>query len=409
MTRKTPTTPSYRLYKRTGQAVVSIDGRDFYLGPHGSETSKAEYDALVSRWLASGRKLDTPGPAGLTVVELIREYWRFVETYYVNADGDATPRVPQVRTALAIVKRLYGRTLAKDFGPVRLRTVRQAFVDGGWSRTYVNQQIHRVRRMFRWGVQNELLPADVIQSLQSLEGLRKGRGGRETPRVRPLADTVLDGTLKHASPMVAAMAQLQRVTGMRSGELVLLRGADLDMSGETWLYTPQRHKTAHLDYPRQIAIGPQGQSILRPWLKGDATAYVFSPRRSMELVRAARTAARKTPAGHGNVPGTNRVRHPERVPHERYTVGSYRRAIHYACDHAFPPPDGLADDEVRAWRADHRWGPHRLRHAYATEARRMGFSLEVIRAAMGHRGVQVTTLYAEADLGKSREIALKIG
>ena len=29
--------PSYRLHKPTGQAVVRIDGRDFYLGKYGTE------------------------------------------------------------------------------------------------------------------------------------------------------------------------------------------------------------------------------------------------------------------------------------------------------------------------------------------------------------------------------------
>ena len=422
--------PAYRLYRRTGQAVVTIDGTNFYLGPHGSARSVEEYDRLTGEWLAHGRRLPPPthdAAPGITIVELIRNYWRHVETYHTDADGKATARVPQVKTALAIVKRLYGGTPATDFGPVRLRTVRQAMIDAKWSRCYVNQQVHRVRRMLRWGVQNELIPADVLQGLQALEGLRKGRGGRETAKVKPLPDDVLEATLRHTPEMVAAMARMQRVTGMRSGELLRLRGADIDMSGETWLYSPPKHKTAHLDYARQIAIGPKAQTLLRPWLVGDAAAYVFSPRRSMELVRAARSKARETPIGYGNAPGTNRKRRPKRVLHDRYTVAAYRRAIHHACDYAFPPPprlcqqgaetaaewrDRLTDDEkaeLTAWRAAHRWGPHRLRHAYATEARRAGFSLEIIRAALGHRGVQVTSLYAEIDVGKAREIALKIG
>jgi hypothetical protein len=36
---KSGSLPSYRLYKRTGQAVVTIDGRDHYLGEHGSPES----------------------------------------------------------------------------------------------------------------------------------------------------------------------------------------------------------------------------------------------------------------------------------------------------------------------------------------------------------------------------------
>ena len=36
--------PSYRKHKASGQAVVTLSGRDVYLGPHGSQVSKDEYD-----------------------------------------------------------------------------------------------------------------------------------------------------------------------------------------------------------------------------------------------------------------------------------------------------------------------------------------------------------------------------
>jgi hypothetical protein len=38
--------PKYRLHKTTGRAVVTIDGRDFYLGPYNSPESRAKYDEL---------------------------------------------------------------------------------------------------------------------------------------------------------------------------------------------------------------------------------------------------------------------------------------------------------------------------------------------------------------------------
>ena len=36
-------TPKYRRNKATGQAVVTLSGRDFYLGPWQSPKSKREY------------------------------------------------------------------------------------------------------------------------------------------------------------------------------------------------------------------------------------------------------------------------------------------------------------------------------------------------------------------------------
>src|SRR4051794_21016656 len=80
-------TPSYRLHKPTGQAVVTIEGRDLYLRKHGSPRSRAEYDRVIAEWLANGRRLATP--SDLSVVELIRAYYRHFEGYY-RKDGEPT-------------------------------------------------------------------------------------------------------------------------------------------------------------------------------------------------------------------------------------------------------------------------------------------------------------------------------
>lgn len=48
--RGAPETPpkKYRLYKRSGQAIVTLSGQDHYLGLHGSVESKTAYDLLIS-------------------------------------------------------------------------------------------------------------------------------------------------------------------------------------------------------------------------------------------------------------------------------------------------------------------------------------------------------------------------
>ena len=53
-------TPSYRLHKPSGQAVVTLDGRDIYLGRYGSPESRAEFDRLLAEWLSNGRRLPAP-------------------------------------------------------------------------------------------------------------------------------------------------------------------------------------------------------------------------------------------------------------------------------------------------------------------------------------------------------------
>ena len=49
--------PSYRLHKRSGQAVVTLNGKDHYLGKHKSKASYEEYDSIIAEYLANGKKL----------------------------------------------------------------------------------------------------------------------------------------------------------------------------------------------------------------------------------------------------------------------------------------------------------------------------------------------------------------
>ena len=68
--------PKYRLHRPSGQAVVTLSGRDFYLGAYDSEVSRVERDRLVAEWLVNGRALppDPQDEVGLTVAEVMLRY-----------------------------------------------------------------------------------------------------------------------------------------------------------------------------------------------------------------------------------------------------------------------------------------------------------------------------------------------
>jgi hypothetical protein len=57
MLRLTNTVPKYRKHKQSGQAIITLNGRDYLLGPHGTRASKIEYDRLIGEWLQHGRQL----------------------------------------------------------------------------------------------------------------------------------------------------------------------------------------------------------------------------------------------------------------------------------------------------------------------------------------------------------------
>src|SRR5262245_49255273 len=75
--------PKYRRHKASGQAVVTIAGKDRYLGLRNSRASKIEYDRLVGEWLASGRPTAPPAAEHeITIEEVIAAYWRYAKYHY---------------------------------------------------------------------------------------------------------------------------------------------------------------------------------------------------------------------------------------------------------------------------------------------------------------------------------------
>jgi hypothetical protein len=48
--------PAYRYHRSSGQAVVTMGGRDTYLGDYGTADSKREYNRLIAEWIANGRQ-----------------------------------------------------------------------------------------------------------------------------------------------------------------------------------------------------------------------------------------------------------------------------------------------------------------------------------------------------------------
>ena len=77
--------------------------------------------------------------------------------------------------------------------------------------------------------------------MRSVPGLKRGRSdARESKPVKPVPERTVDATIEYLSPTLAAMVRLQALTGMRGGELVVMRPVDIDTTGPVWLYTPER-------------------------------------------------------------------------------------------------------------------------------------------------------------------------
>lgn len=454
-----PKTPAYR--KRSGydQAIVTLTDaatkrrRDYWLGEYGSPASRERYHRLIAAWEAGGRRHPDPADAGIergtsaqaeaadgrpTVAMVIAAYWRWAQRYYQPNESGT------LRVSLRMLRQYHGSEAAEDFGPKKLRALREAMIAGDdtcdpprprWSRGYINQQVQRLRRMFRWAASQEMIPASVYQSLDTVEALKRGRTtAREGKKIAPVPQDRVDAVRPFVSRQVAAVIDLQLLTGARPGELLSMRPSDIerypseDNEPPVWLFRPREHKNQFRAMERTIVLGPRAQAVLEPFLDGrDPEAFVFSPAEAEAERRAAASAARKTPLSCGNRVGTNRALDPERAVGDRYTTPSYYVAIRRACDRAFPPPPPLGRREgetvadwrarltpkqkadLAAWQKAHRWHPHQLRHTAATEIRR-AFGLEAAQLALGHSSAQVTdAVYAERDHGKVAEIMRQVG
>lgn len=409
MPRLTNTVPKYRKHKASGQAVVTLDGQDFYLGPHGSRPSRREYDRLVGEWQQNGRQLPADGEqTALVMVELLNAYRKFADQYY-RKNGKPTGTIANIKPMLKLVRQRYGQTRVIEFGPLALKALQTRMVESGASRRYINDQTARIRQMFKWAASNEMIPFSVYQRLTTVDGLRKGRtAARENPPVPPVPDETVDQTLPHLPAVVADMVRFQRLTGSRPGEVCILRPCDVETDGEVWVYRPDSHKTEHHGRDRVIMIGPRAQDVLRSYLLRDDRAFCFSPADSETRRQRDRHDQRVTPLSCGNRPGTNRKRSARRTVGACYTNDSYRRAIHRACDKAFPAHEDLGDVETRDWLRNHRWSPNQIRHTTASEIRRK-YGLEAAQVTLGHSRADVTQIYAERDLDKAAAIMREVG
>ncbi len=395
-------TPKYRLHKPTGQAVVTLSGKDFYLGKHDTDESRAEYDRLVSEWLTNGRRATIDRGADLTVNEMLVAYLQYAEGYYQQS-----AELPNIKFAIRQLMRLYGHTLAGKFGPLALKVVREAMIRDDLCRNEINKRIRRIARAFKWAVENELVAPAVFQSLKAVPGLRYGRSeARESAPVKPVPEAFIDAVQSHVLPPVWAMIQLQRLTGMRPGEVTTIRGSDLNMAGKVWTYEPAKHKTAHHGHRRTIFIGPKAQDVLRPWLKTDLQASLFNPREAIQALRESQQMPHRTPKARTYAMLLKRGRRTKasRTPREQYTVEAYGKAIARAVklnNRALKKADPKADEMPH-------WHPHQLRHNAATWIRRE-FGLDVARVILGHRTPVVTEIYAEVDFNKAVDVMARVG
>jgi integrase len=255
---------------------------------------------------------------------------------------------------------------------MRFKLVRESWVASGKARSQCNKMAGRLRRAFKWGVEQELVAPSIYEALRAVEPLKKGRtAAKDRPKVKPVPDAVVDATLPLLSPVIRRMVELQRLTGMRPGEVCALQVEYLDRSGAVWVATLSKHKNEIYDHARTAYFGPKAQAIV------DAHGL---PASGFVFVAAAR--------------GRNKR-------HSHYRERSYRNAIARAIKRY---NDERKDGEAPL----PHWHPHQIRHTVGTVIRRR-FGVELAKIVLGHSTLTATEIYAERDVARAMEVVAEIG
>ena len=259
-----PRQPGYLHHKPSNQAYVRLGGHCRYLGEYGSPDSHRRYAALMADHLSgepnepsSGRDAIRP----LTVAELAE---RHLEHELARSKRGLVDR-QTYHAARYVVRALIAdhasMPLAR-FGPRALKAIQRRLVatpckvSAGrhagdaepptLSRAEVNRRVNGIRRLFRWGVSEELVPEPVLASLEAVSGLRVGEA-RDNPLRRAADPEHVRATIAqlradgHRGP--AGALELIRWTGCRPDEICGVTAGDVVETRDGLELRIRNHKT----------------------------------------------------------------------------------------------------------------------------------------------------------------------
>ena len=396
--------PKLCRFKARNLAFVHIDGgkRKLYLGKWGAPETEAAYRRFIAELAADVPVVASSVRGGedervVCVAELADAFLLDRADYYVK-NGKQTGQLDRFRAALEFPLRYFPATPVDEFGPKKLLFCRDEMEKSGrFARSYVNTLVNCFRSVIKWGVGRELVRPETLVALQTVPALKRGKStAREVEPVESVPGADIDATLPFLPDRVAAMVRIQRLTGMRPGEVCAMRFGDVETSGGVWLYVLRSDKT---DWRRaagakkRVPLGPQVQAILTPYLaekSGDPDAFLFSPQDAARDRAFERRRNRKTPL-------TPSQRKRDAVPKTRRYAESYSSELY-----------GKIVKKAAIRAGVEPWTPNRLRHLYATEVRAK-FGLEAAQIMLGHARADVTQIYAERDFQKAAQIAAEIG
>lgn len=390
MPRPRATTPTYLRHSSSGQARIRYPGgATRNLGPYGSQESYREFDRLVAEWHASGGNSEPTPTLDPTVSQVISGWLEAAELDYAETSRE----ISHFENVLKHLRQLYGEAQAKDFRAKQLESFRDYLVrEIGWSPPTTARQVVRVRTVWRWAEKEGMVPAGSWEHLRTVRATpRQGVERREpTP---PTFEQVL-AAIKFLRRPVRAMVLVQWWAGMRPGEAMSMRPADLDRESipGVWVYQPATHKNAWRPGRKdeRIVLGPKAQAVIAQLIRWEEPdAPIFRPEDAIAEQLAARSANRTGP---GRKKEKKVRRSHRRTIGGCYSSETYSRALARACQQATIFPFTAYD----------------LRHAAKMRLDRVA-GTEAARTVLRHKHINTTQLYGTRDVAAAVETMRQFG
>ena len=407
-----------RIHRRKDRnaAFILIEGKKHYVGTWDDNGIAPEAEAnrlrIWHEYQAEKGIARQDCRTVITVAVLIDRFLEHAKQVYVK-HGRLTGTYRRFVEVVRPLFQLYADTPVTEFTPLALKALRHGMVESGTlCRETINKRIDCIRQMFRWGVENEMLPETTWRALTAVARLKAGKTTAvDHPDVEPVPVDVVQRTLPHLPPAIADMVRIQLRTGMRPSEVCNLRPYDIYKEEDTfpakyaylqkdldgvWIYIPSEYKTEHHEgKERWIPLGFKCQEILIPYLaEREPKEFIFSPEKERAIRSAQARAKRKT-----KKPVSDK---PVRTYGEKYTSRSYRSAIAHAIVRYNRQAEKSGAETLP------HWFPYQLRHTKATETRANG-EIETLQILMGHSSIDMTEIYAKKNKDLAIQHAIKNG
>jgi integrase len=242
----------------------------------------------------------------------------------------------------------------------------------------INRTVDLLRHMMNWAVGREYLQRTPFQ--RGTETLIKNLH-EDNKRRRRVSDDEESALLRVAPPHIRAMLVAALDTGMRRGEMLALRFADIDMARGLIVL---RGETTKSKKSRLVPLSTERLRAVLAWLRLDADG--------------------DEKAGHTLV-FSNEVGEPFRIFHHSWVMTVLKAHGVTATWSARLNYKGLSEESQEAFRRINlRW--HDLRHEYASRLVEQGVPLAQVRDLLGHASITTTERYDNQKL-ENLQIAVK--